>query len=88
MRVEVISDSSAARGHVKRRGLGKMRRIQTRYLWILERVGEGHIKIIAIPGTKNPAEILTKIVPGTILKRHQEKMGFKVVTKSRLQKTR
>jgi hypothetical protein len=28
--IEVLSDSSAARGHVKRRGLGKMRHIQTR----------------------------------------------------------
>ena len=30
--LEVLSASSAARGHVQRRGLGKMRHIQTRFL--------------------------------------------------------
>ena len=62
--LEVSSDSSAARGHVARRGLGKMRHIQTRYLWVQERVGEGHLKISSVPGTKNVADILTKCVPG------------------------
>ena len=74
--VEVLSDSSAARGHVSRRGLGKMRHIQTRYLWVQERVGEGHIKITCVPGTKNVADVLTKAVSGVLLRRHLAAMGF------------
>ena len=74
--LEVSSDSSAARGHVSRRGLGKMRHIQTRYLWIQERVGEGHLRITSVPGTKNVADILTKCVPGTTLVKHMATAGF------------
>ena len=76
--VEVSSDSSAARGHVARRGLGKMRHIQTRYLWVQERVGEGHIKISAVPGTRNIADTLTKCVPGTTLAKRLETAGFEM----------
>ena len=74
--LEVSSDSSAARGHVSRRGLGKMRHIQTRYLWVQERVGEGHIKITSVPGTKNVADILTKCTSGVLLARHLATAGF------------
>ena len=74
--VIVSSDSSAARGHVSRRGLGKMRHIQTRFLWVQERVGEGHIKITCVPGSKNVADVLTKEVPGTTMAKHLAKMGF------------
>ena len=74
--LEILSDSSAARGHVKRRGLGKMRHIQTRYLWVQERVGEGHITILSVPGTKNTPDILTKCVPRATLTKHLETLGF------------
>ena len=74
--LEVSSDSSAARGHIARRGLGKMRHIQTRYLWIQERVGEGHLVITSVPGDKNIADILTKCVPGVTLTKHLRAAGF------------
>ena len=53
-----------------------MRHIQTRYLWIQERVGEGHLRITSVPGTKNVADILTKCVPGTTLVKHMTTAGF------------
>ncbi len=68
VRVEVLSDSSAARGHVQRRGLGKMRHIQTRFLWVQERVAEGHIKITCVPGSRNVADVLTKAVSGALMR--------------------
>ena len=34
----VLSDSSAARGTAARRGLGKLRHVQNRYLWPQKRV--------------------------------------------------
>ena len=74
--LEVGSDSSAARGHVSRRGLGKMRHIQTRYLWLQERVGEGHLVIFAVPGKKNMSDVLTKAVSGTELTKHLKALGF------------
>ena len=69
LKVELASDSSAARGHVQRRGLGKMRHVQSRFLWIQERVAKGDLAIAAVPGPKNVADILTKSVGGALLRR-------------------
>ena len=74
--LEVGSDSSAARGHVSRRGLGKMRNIQTRYLWLQERVAEGHLAIFAAPGKTNKSDVLTKAVSGVDLTKHLKALGF------------
>ena len=79
--LELSSDSSAARGHVQRRGLGKMRHIQTRYLWVQERVGEGHLKITSVPGKHNCADILTKCVGGSLLVKHMTTAGFRYCQK-------
>ena len=83
---EVASDSSAARGHVQRRGLGKARHIQTRYLWIQERVGEGHVKIVSVPGKINDSDILTKAVSGAGIRKSLIRLGFEIRDKSLLQK--
>jgi len=82
----VASDSSAARGHVTRRGLGKMRHIQTRYLWLQERVGEGHVKVISIPGKQNPADMMTKALSGAGNRAALERLGFNFATASTRQK--
>ena len=78
----VMSDSSAARGHVSRRGLGKMRHIQTRYLWLQERVGEGHVKILAISGKVNPSDMLTKALSGVCIRAALQRLGFVCTTAS------
>ena len=83
---QVASDSSAARGHVQRRGVSKARHIQTRYLWIQEGVGEGHVKIVAILGKVNYVDILTKQVSGAGIKRALLRLGFNVRDKSSMQK--
>ena len=41
--LNILSDSSAARGFSQRQGLGMMRRVRTRYPWMQERVKEGQI---------------------------------------------
>lgn len=76
LKLEVLSDSSAARGFSHREGLGKMRHIQTRYLWVQERVHAGHLKVLPVKGTQNPADVLTKPVSGQLRKKHLERTGF------------
>ena len=49
----VESDSNSAKGTVSRIGLGKARHIQTRYLWLQERVSMGHLKVVHVPGKSN-----------------------------------
>ena len=56
----VYLDSSAAIGVARRRGVGKIRHLDTRLLWIQERVHAGDLQIVKVAGTENPADLMTK----------------------------
>ena len=58
LRVHV--DSSAAIGICKRTGVGKVRHLDTRLLWVQELVRDGTIEVVKIAGTINPADLMTK----------------------------
>jgi hypothetical protein len=88
MQVLVQSDSSSAKAFASRRGLGKQRHVQTRFLWLQERIAAGHLKILKIRGEDNISDILTKCVNGALLARHCKTIGLRpVATKSHLQKS-
>ena len=74
--VTIESDSSAAKGTVNRVGLGKARHIQTRFLWLQERVAENHLKVQHVPGKLNRADVLTKSVPGVQMHQTMTKSGY------------
>ena len=76
LEVTVEGDSNAAKGTVNRVGLGKARHIQTRYLWLQERVAEGHLKVRRVRGVKNKADVLTKSVPGVQLCKTMEDLQY------------
>ena len=50
------TDSSAAKSFVGRRGLGKMRHLEIRDLWLQKEVGEGKVVVSKVLGTENPAD--------------------------------
>ena len=56
------TDSSAAKSFVCRRGLGKMRHIEIRDLWLQKEVREGKLKVVKVMGRENPADLMTKIL--------------------------
>ena len=56
------TDSSAAKSFVCRRGLGKMRHIEIRDLWLQKEVREGRLKVVKVLGSENPADLMTKIL--------------------------
>ena len=58
--VKVRCDSSSARAIASRRGLGRVRHIEVRYLWLQERVARKHILIEAVATDRNLADLLTK----------------------------
>ena len=60
MKLEVLTDASAAKGIASRRGLGKTRHIAVHFLWVQERVACGDIKLTKVWGGENPADMLTK----------------------------
>ena len=59
MSVRVHTNSSAAKV-ASRRGLGKLRHIELKYLWVQELVQDQRIAIKKINGLDNPADCLTE----------------------------
>ena len=56
------TDSSAAKSFVCRRGLGKMRHLQIRDLWLQKEVADGLLEVEKLAGMENPADLMTKIL--------------------------
>jgi hypothetical protein len=70
--VEIKEDSSAAKGISSRRGLGKLKHIDIKELWIQEKVNSEELKITKVPGTVNLADALTKYCDVHVTKYHLE----------------
>ena len=58
--VELSTDSSAAKSFASRRGLGRNRHVEVKWLWLQAAVSQGKNKLRKIPGTQNPADVCTK----------------------------
>ena len=77
--LQVYTDSAAALGTCNRLGLGESRHIQTRYLWIQEKLAERSFELIKIDTKLNTADICTKALASEAAERHLKAMGFEVV---------
>ena len=60
--IHLGTDSSAAKSFVCRRGLGKMKHLEIRDLWLQKEVYEGRLIVHKIKGEENPADLMTKIL--------------------------
>ena len=60
--IKLGTDSSAAKSFVCRRGLGKMRHLHIRDLWLQKEVRDGNLEISKIRGDENSADLMTKIL--------------------------
>ena len=63
MAVRVWTDSTATMGICGRRGLGKLRHIDTQCLWIQQKVRRKEIELRKVLGEMNPADLFTKHLP-------------------------
>ena len=57
--LELRTDASAARGVILRQGVGKVRHLQVKQLWLQENVAAGELTIVKIPRAENYADALT-----------------------------
>ena len=70
--IDVKADASAAIGIASRRGLGRVRHIEVAQVRIQEKVANGMLKLVQVPGQANLADALTKFVSADILNYHCE----------------
>ena len=62
LKIYAYSDSSAARGIASRRGVGRVKHLELRELWLQDLVSRDVIKPRKIASQNNPADLLTKEV--------------------------
>ena len=82
LKLTIESDSNSARAFASRRGLGTQRHVQTRRLWIQQRVKANDLEITRVPGKEHVSDILTKAVNSTTLEEHMKTMGLISVDRS------
>ena len=79
MSLQILSDSSAAKAFASRRGSGRQRHVQTRFLWLQERVAAAHVSVQKVKGTLNPADNLTKAASRETQEKHRKMLGLRRV---------
>ena len=70
------TDALAAIAISQRSGLGKLRHIQTQFLWLQERVSAKDLSLTKVVGPANPADMLTKNLAKADLDKHLEFSGL------------
>eukprot|EP00974_Lingulodinium_polyedra_P122417 11182751-Lingulodinium_polyedra.AAC.1 len=53
------ADSSSAKAFASTRGLGRMRRLEVKDLWLQGLVKNGRVKLQKVRGDLNPADVMT-----------------------------
>ena len=80
LNIQLWFDATAGAAMSSRRALGKVKHINTAFLWIQTYVTDGLIKLGKKHTSENLADILTKPVISVLMIRMMEIMGFKFLT--------
>lgn len=76
--VTMWTDSTAGKSVASRRGLGKMRHVELKYLWVQDIVKEGRLRVKKVAGVSNIADHLTKAISGLEMARMLRKAGGEI----------
>ena len=72
VKVQVNTDSSAAKSIASRRGAGRVRHIEVRELGVQDRVTKGELSVVKVKGEENVADGLTKHVDRQKMEQYME----------------
>ena len=76
LELEVLVDSTTAKSVGDRLGVSKIKHMQTRWLWVQERVQLGDLKVQHVSTHLNVADFLTKAVSAPCLEKHLMSAGI------------
>ena len=74
--IRCCSDSSVAVGVVERTGIGRVRHLQTQYLWVRELASNGKISIHKVGTNSNLADLLIKYLDSDKIQEHLQRIGI------------
>ena len=72
----ILCDASAALGVVRRKGVGKIRHLDTDLLWIQEKNENKELVYNKVAGTQNPADLFTKYLSADVMDAHLGRLGY------------
>ena len=75
----ILTDSAAAKAFASTRGLGRMRHLEGKDLWMQSLVRDGRLRLNKVRGDRNPADVLTKYLDRATLIAVSALGGFRVV---------
>ena len=76
--LQLHTDSSAAKSFVSKKGLGKMKHLEIRDLWLQREVALGKVIVNKVDGLKNPADLMTKYLRKEEIEVRLELMGIRI----------
>ena len=77
--ISLHTDSSSAQAIASRRGTGNStRHMQTRMLWLQERVAAKHLRVAKVVSESNPADMLTKALGRSNIREFCAEIGHKL----------
>ena len=76
--LQLHTDSSAAKSFVSRKGLGKMKHLEIRDLWLQREVSLGKVVVNKVDGKKNPADLMTKYLRKEEIEERLQLMGIRI----------
>jgi hypothetical protein len=79
MRLRLLSDSSAARSILQRVGVGRVRHISVRILWMQSLTSSGRLVVGKVLGTENVADGGTKPLATTPFEQFRERLGLRAM---------
>ena len=78
VKATVHTDASAAIGIARRAGLGKLRHLNVRYLWLQHELQSPELTLHKVHGLSNPADLVTKHLSQHLARRHLEILDIRV----------
>ena len=75
MAAHMAGDASAASGIGARRGVGKIRHLETRTLWLQKHITEKEILLRRQKGSENPSDLGTKHLDQATMWKHVAALG-------------
>ena len=70
LELRLFVDSSAAKAIASKKGLGKVRHLEVRHLWLQQAVRENKVTLRKVEGTKNHSGLMTKGLGITDIEKH------------------
>ena len=72
----LFTDATAGKGIAQRRGAGKVRHLDTQFLWVQQKLGDRKLQLKKVKGTENTADLQTKYLSAKDVERIMAALGF------------